>query len=150
MSNTESRNVAFASNKFTLDLHGVLRKVEKENIFYSPSSISVALAMTYLGAKANTATQLAKALNWDGIPAQELHCQMKSFLASVQAANCSKVELAMANRQFLQKDFDIVQDFKEATSEFYGAEVALVDYKEDAEGARREVQYTMLMYICYL
>lgn len=141
MSNTGSgsKDVAFASNKFTLDLHGVLRKVEKENIFYSPSSISVALAMTYLGAKANTATQIAKALNWDGIPAQELHCQMKSFLASVQAANSSKIELAMANRQFLQRDFDIVQHFKEGTAEFYGAEVTLVDYKEGAEGARLEV-----------
>lgn len=139
MSNTESKKIAFASNKFTVDLYSVLRKVEKENIFFSPSSISVALAMTYLGAKGNTATQIAEALNWDGIPAQELHCQMKSFLASIQAANCSKTELAMANRHFVQKDFDIVQHFKEGTSELYDAEVALVDYKEDAEGATREV-----------
>ena len=95
--------------------------------------------MTYLGAKENTATQLAKALNWDEIPAEELHSQMRSFLSSIQAANTDKTELALANRQFLQTGFDVVQEFKENTMKFYGAEIALVDYKQNAEGARQKV-----------
>ena len=140
MSSVGLEDLAFASNKFTLDLLGILREEEEKNIFYSPSSLSVALAMTYLGAKENTAQQLAKALNWDKIPAEELHSQMKLFLSSVQAANTDKTELAMANRHFLQKDFDIVQEFKTNTAKFYGAEMALVDYKNDPEGARQEVK----------
>ena len=33
----------------------------------------------------------------------------------------------------------MVQDFVKGTREFYGAEIALVDYQKDAEGARRQV-----------
>ena len=144
-----SKDVAFDLNKFTLDLLGILRNVQEENIFYSPSSISIALAMTYLGAKENTATQLARALNWDKIPAEELHSQMKSFLSSIQAANTDKIELALANRQFLQTEFDVVQEFKNNTRKFYGAEIALVDCKHNAEGARQEVFKTKVISVLY-
>lgn len=43
-----------------IDLFHQIRKSEKENIFLSPFSISSALAMTYLGARENTASQMQK------------------------------------------------------------------------------------------
>ena len=56
-----------ANNKFTVEVHKALKNDQKfigKNLFYSPSSLSIALAMTYLGAKGNTAGQMAKALKW--------------------------------------------------------------------------------------
>ncbi|KAF5919039.1 hypothetical protein HPG69_003674 [Diceros bicornis minor] len=49
-----------ANAQFAVDLFQQLRKSYKGNIFYSPLSISSALAMTYLGAQGNTALQIGK------------------------------------------------------------------------------------------
>jgi len=45
------QEVVNANNEFAFDLYSELNKNEKGNIFYSPYSISGALAMTYEGAK---------------------------------------------------------------------------------------------------
>ena len=48
-----------------MDVHKALKNDQKftgKNLFYSPSSLSIALAMTSMGAKGNTAEQMAKAL----------------------------------------------------------------------------------------
>ena len=37
----------------------------KENLFYSPASIYVAMAMTYAGTKGNTAKEIEQAFNWN-------------------------------------------------------------------------------------
>ncbi|XP_024844739.1 serpin B3 [Bos taurus] len=50
-----------------IDLFHQIRKSEKENIFLSPFSISSALAMTYLGARENTASQMQKVLHFNKI-----------------------------------------------------------------------------------
>lgn len=131
-----------ASNKFCVDLYRHLQSDDKfqgKNLFYSSSSLSVALAMTYMGARGKTAAQLNKALHWEGLPQDKLHSEEKVFLAVLQESNAKGNEVQAANRLFVQKDFNLVQDFVKGTKKFYGAEIALVDYQEDAEGARREV-----------
>lgn len=132
--------VAEANNKFTVDLHKALKNDQNftgKNLFYSPSSLSIALAMTSLGSRANTTAQLAKALHWKGIPT--LHDEEKHFLEALQASNTATNELLTANRLFLQRDFDILPDFVEGTKKFYDAEVGMVDYQDDTENARKEV-----------
>src|SRR6516165_6584420 len=49
--------------EFALDLYGQL-KSQDGNLFFSPNSISTALAMTYGGAKGDTATQMASVLHF--------------------------------------------------------------------------------------
>ncbi|KAJ8376536.1 hypothetical protein SKAU_G00071160 [Synaphobranchus kaupii] len=51
-----------ASNtKFSLDLFkNITEKKKTDNIFYSPISISSALAMVYMGARGNTASQMSE------------------------------------------------------------------------------------------
>ena len=73
-----------ASNKFCVDLYRHLQSDDKfqgKNLFYSSSSLSVALAMTYKGARGKTAAQLNKALHWEGLPQDKLHSEEKVFLA---------------------------------------------------------------------
>ena len=129
-----------ASNKFTVDLHKVLKNDQNfagKNLFYSSSSLSIALAMTSLGARENTASQLAKALHWKAIPT--LHDQEKQFLEALQASNTASNELLTANRIFLQKEFKLLPDFVEEMKKFYGAGVGEVDYQDDTENATKEV-----------
>lgn len=50
-----------STNSFTLDLYKKLNETSKgQNIFFSPWSIATALAMVHLGAKGDTATQMAE------------------------------------------------------------------------------------------
>ena len=131
-----------ANNKFTIDLHKALKNDQNftgKNLFYSPSSLSIALAMTYMGAKGNTAVQMAQALHWKAIPQEQLHCEEKQYLHALQETNEEGNELLVANRLFAQKDFGLVQEFVQGTQKYYKAEIAMVDYQNDAEGARKEV-----------
>jgi serpin B len=52
------QEVVNANNKFALELYSELSKSEQGNIFYSPYSISSALAMTYEGARGKTAEEI--------------------------------------------------------------------------------------------
>ena len=129
-----------ASNKFTVDLHKVLKNDQNfagKNLFYSSCSLSIALAMTSLGARGNTAAQLAKALHWKAIPT--LHDQEKHFLEALQASNTANNELLTANRIFLQTEFNLLPGFVEEMKKFYGAEIGEVDYQDDTETARKTV-----------
>jgi len=131
-----------ANNRFTVDLHQALRNEGQftgQNLFYSPSSLSIALAMTFMGAKGNTAEQMAKGLHWEALPQDQLHSEEKQFLNDLQESNAAGNELLAANRLFVQKNLSVVQEFVDGTKKFYDAEKALVDYQKDAEGARKEV-----------
>src|SRR3989344_7160709 len=55
--NTGIQEVANANNKFAFDLYSELDKSESGNVFYSPYSISAALAMAYEGAEGKTAEE---------------------------------------------------------------------------------------------
>ena len=56
------KSLVTGNNAFALDLYSILKK-EKGNLFLSPYSISSALAMTYGGARGDTAEEMAKALH---------------------------------------------------------------------------------------
>ncbi len=126
-----------ANNIFTVDLHKALGNEQNfagQNLFYSPSSLNIALAMTFMGARGNTAAQMAKALHWDAMPKEQLHTEEKHFLQALQASNTANIQLLAANRLFVQKNFSLVQEFVEGTKTFYDAEIALVDYQKDTKG----------------
>ena len=128
-----------AANKFGVDFQEALNKTEKGNLLFSPCSVSIALAMISIGTRENTAAELSKVLHWDTIPPQALHSQMKTFLESISDVNDDNVELEMASRMFIRKDFGLSQSFREAAVKYYGVEEGILDYKHDVAGARREV-----------
>jgi serpin B len=55
--------VVAGNTAFAVDLYGSL-KTNAGNLFFSPSSISTALAMTYAGARGKTAEEMAKTLHF--------------------------------------------------------------------------------------
>src|SRR5947209_16237467 len=59
----EQAAVVKGNNEFALELYGRLRSREG-NLFFSPESISTALAMTYAGARGPTAEEMAKTLHF--------------------------------------------------------------------------------------
>ncbi len=77
--------LAKGTNTFTLTLYRQLLAQEKGNIFFSPISISLALAMAYGGARGETATEMARVLGYN-LPSDQLHpalADLSRYLAVV-------------------------------------------------------------------
>jgi len=64
-SQAEIDGVVKANNQFACDFFAVEAKENKGNLFFSPYSLSSALAMTYAGARGQTAAEMARVLHLD-------------------------------------------------------------------------------------
>jgi len=71
VSESELATLVDGNSAFAFALYQQLRDKE-ENLFYSPYSISLALAMTYAGARGETEQQMADALSFT-LPQNQLH-----------------------------------------------------------------------------
>jgi serpin B len=115
------------------------------NLMFSPYSISSALAMTYAGARNQTADQMARALNFT-LPQERLHPafnQLALELASRSDAEGVKpdqaFQLSIANSLWGQSGFRFTPDFLDALARNYAAGMRLVDFNSDPETARRAI-----------
>ncbi len=109
------------------------------NLAVSPYSISTALAMTYAGARGETASEMAKTLRFTAVPAPLLHDTFEDLLSVVNAnPRANYFTIHTANRLWAEADFvpEIRPEFREITSRHYGAEIAPLSFKTDAEAAR--------------
>ena len=133
------KNVAKMNNKFTLDLYKqlLLDDTPSSNLFFSPFSISSALAMTFAGARENTAQEIAKALHFNDLGAN-LHNAFSDILGSLVNSNDSYL-LRIANKMFLQENKPILHEFRNITSTLYRAEASNVDFIGNTEGSRKEI-----------
>lgn len=105
--------VAEASNTFALELYQSLQPgFQGENLFYSPMSISTALAMTHMGSRGDTAHQMTKVLRFNMLEEQKLHQAFKELNTLLYDPNRPYV-LKSANRLFGQKGHTFLPDFLE-------------------------------------
>ena len=70
------------NNQFAFDLYARLAAEEEGNLFFSPYSISTALAMTFAGARGNTETEMAEALRFS-LPQDRLHSAFGSVIGDL-------------------------------------------------------------------
>src|SRR5690349_13485950 len=75
------------NNRFAIDLYRQLAG-GKGDVFVSPESISLALAMTYSGARGQTAEQMAKTLHFDQ-PAEQLNAGFAAILKKLNAGGAN-------------------------------------------------------------
>jgi len=103
-------SVVTGNTGFAADLYGKLQ-TQKGNLFFSPYSISTALAMTYGGARGETAHQMARTLHFD-LPEGKLapaFVDLASGLDAVQAEG--HVRLAVANSLWPQAGYKFRRDY---------------------------------------
>ncbi|MDM8563161.1 serpin family protein [Candidatus Marithioploca araucensis] len=88
--------VSDGNSAFAFDLYTQLKANNNGNLFFSPYSLSIALAMTYAGAKGETATQMAKVLHF---PEEQVHAAFHLLQGQVNATHVqnNNVELRTAN-----------------------------------------------------
>lgn len=122
--------VVKGSNKFGFKLFSeILKKDSSEtNIFVSPSSVAIALAMTYNGASGSTQQAMAKTLELQGINLQDInssYAALKSQLENPEA----NVQLTIANSLWADKDASFRSDFLQRVQDFYKAKVTALNFQ---------------------
>ena len=138
----ESGVIAETINEFGFDLLNIFNqdsRLKDENLFYSPTSISLSLAMVFLGSRGNTAEQIAKAFRRYSHEFEDVHLAMKSLHEAVLESERENLELKIANRIWGHDDLEETDEFKESSLAFYNAPVKKVDFKESSEQARIEI-----------
>jgi serpin B len=142
----DSADVAAASagnTAFAIDLYNALRRTSAGNSFYSPWSISSALAMTYAGAAGDTATEMAGALHFT-LPPARLHAAFNAIDQSVTAdaahpAQGSAVTFRSANALFAQTGKVFSPAFLDTLATQYGAGVSMLDFTRSPEPSRAAI-----------
>lgn len=126
------------NNKFALQLYQELRSNEG-NLFFSPYSISSALAMTYAGARDTTADQMAETLHFPKAQA-DAHLAFANLAAHFQDIQASgEVTLTIANALWLQQDFDVLESFLNIVKEQYQAGIFQVNFKAAYQDVRERI-----------
>lgn len=130
--------VTRGNNQFATELYIRIGAGESTNLFFSPYSISSALAMTYAGAEGQTKSQMADVLHFPKSDA-ELHSAFKSLRGILETTDGkSGFQLRVANRLWGQAGFKFLPEFLQVTKTNYGAEMGLLDFKQ-SEVARQTI-----------
>src|SRR3954463_1847010 len=105
-----------------------------KNLFLSPFSIRVALAMCAVGARGETRRVLADLI---GAPesVEEQNRQYASLLKSVQGEGDRPFQLVTANALWGQQGYHFNPDYKKAVADFYGGALNEVDFRARPDGA---------------
>jgi len=130
--------IVAGNTEFALNLFHQLQTNEG-TLCFSPYSISTALAMTYGGAHGETAKQMAQTLHFIQ-PPDQLHPAFAALEADFDAAQKKgEIQLAEANSLWPQKDFPFLPDYLALCQKYYGTSITPVDYRKDAEAARKTI-----------
>ena len=129
----ERTTVVEGNNAFAVALYGRLRN-QGGNLFFSPESISTALAMAYAGARGGTAAQMAKTLHFT-LPPDKLNPAMGALLSDLNAAHAG-YQLSVANALWAQQGYTFLDDFLDLLKTNYGAGLNQVNFKGATEAAR--------------
>lgn len=131
-----NRTLVEGNNEFALNLYGRLRESEG-NIFFSPYSVSTAMAMTYLGARGDTAKQMSSVLR---LPADQAEATAH-FAGLNKSLNgdgeTRHYQLNVANALWGDKSAGFLVSFLRAAQDGYGAGLQELDFQNDLEGSRR-------------
>lgn len=133
---------AAGNNAFALELYHQLESGDG-NLFYSPYSISSALAMTYAGAEGKTAQEMAAVLHFL-LEQDRLHPAFNALDQYLQGLEDQEIpedmgdvfQLNIANAIWGQKDYHFESDFLDTLAANYGAGLRMLDYIEDPEASR--------------
>jgi len=114
--------------EFALDLYKRQTSPANHNIIMSPLSISVALAMTYLGAREQTKSQMRNVLHFTNLVDDRLHEAFADIRSALNKPH-QPYKLYMANRLFGEKSYTFLNEFLAAERKHYGAELEPVNFR---------------------
>jgi serpin B len=130
------------NSDFAFDMYHQIRQTNEGNLFFSPQSISQALAMTWAGARGANETQMAEVLSFS-LSQEKLHPAFNALdltLASrgqgAQGMDGQGFRLRLVNAIWGQQGYGFLESFLDALAVNYGAGLRLLDFLADPDAAR--------------
>ena len=138
---SEQELLVEGNSAFAFELYQEL-KGEEGNLFYSPYSISLALAMTYAGARNETAEQMANTLQFL-LDQERLHpafnwldAELAKRGEGAQGKDGEGFRLNIVNAIWGQKGYEFLPAFLDVLAENYSAGLRIVDFINETERSR--------------
>ncbi len=147
-SETELATLTRDNRAFALDIYQEIGGASGGNLFLSPHSISIALAMTYGGARGETAAEMAEALRFSLGP-ERLHTAFNALDLEMQrrgqdveleeGQTGAPFQLSVVNAIWGQTGYEFLSSYLDLLALNYGAGLRALDFDGDPEGARETI-----------
>jgi len=140
----ETVELVSGNSAFAFDLYQELKESDG-NLFYSPYSISLALAMTYAGARDVTEVEMGQAMHYT-LPQTQLHPAFNALDTTLTAYGPQEgseeddaFTLNIANAIWGQSGFEFLPAYLDLLAENYGAGLRTLDFASDPETATETI-----------
>jgi serpin B len=138
----DAGNISAGNNRFAADLYRQLASDPEyagKNIFFSPYSISTALAITYEGARGTTADEIASVLHLptNETPRQEGYAGLDAALNRGD----QNYTLRTANALWGEETYPFLPDYVDTAARWYRANVTNLDFVNDSEASRQTINH---------
>ena len=119
-------------NSFSFEMYNELDVNSEDNVFFSPYSIFVALAMTYEGARGDTAIQMNSVLGFD----QNDEVSLCSFGRIYNLLNIdAEYTLNTANALWTKNDYPFLEDYLNFIDNYYMGKATDIDFTNPTTAA---------------
>lgn len=135
VSSADISSLSDGNSAFAVDMYKKLT-VNTGNVFFSPYSISIALAMTWGGARNQTEQDMAATLHFPFPQAQLCAAFNALDLALLRHAQTSGFELHIVNQLWGEKTYSFLPDYLKLVSVNYGAAMRLLDFINNPDPSR--------------
>lgn len=105
----------------------ILKQGSNRNVFVSPTSVAIALAMTYNGAGGETQQSMTKALELQGMSLEDLNQANETLKETLEKAD-PEVQLSIANSLWAKQGISFKPEFMQSNQQFYGAKVTELNF----------------------
>ncbi|OFY56948.1 MAG: hypothetical protein A2Y87_08235 [Bacteroidetes bacterium RBG_13_46_8] len=102
------------------------------NIFISPTSVALALAMTYNGADGETKEAMEETLKKQGLTTEQINQSYKELMDALLSVD-PKVLLEIANSIWYRNDVEVLPEFISVNQTYYNAEVNAIVFDDQAK-----------------
>jgi serpin B len=146
ISPAEMASLINGNSEFAFNLYRAL-KGKDGNLFFSPYSLNLALAMAYAGAHNDTRAQMKDTLNvtltdellHEAFNYLALELAKRETVPGLEGKDEKGFRFNVVNDAWGQKNFQFESDYMDTLAVNYDAGIRLVDFIKDAEGARKTI-----------
>lgn len=138
--------VVTANNQFAIDMYQQINgqnKQTEKNVFFSPYSLSTAMAMLYAAAEGATKAQIQKTFHYPSL--NVLNPNSAALNEQFNKPNPS-YQLATANDLWIQQGLRPNQNYLDTVQRYYGGKVTNLDFKNSPEPSRQTINKTIAKY----
>ena len=125
-----------SNNEFAIDFYKEVKSNEG-NVFFSPYSLSSTFSMAYEGAEGKTADEIQTVFHFT----KNDTIRRSSFARIYNILNRKNKNYSLntANAFWGQKGYSFLEEYKKVVNNYYGAEMKNLDFMQNPEEARQEI-----------